>query len=203
MNLEPVILKGNELGLADFFYAAFRLFGLNLNALVLFYYLILSSSVVVFFLTFRHSPFCLLLLMLYLIGHYFAVNYATMPQIQVIHNSRFFPVLSLLPAMHLLLLLLRREPPSVANIFFAVIQASLLLFVIFCRGQALWQVLAILASVVLIVGFRDVWRGISQLTRHNLKIAAKQFKLRRLARQGLKVTPTAWTSACADHIGQP
>jgi hypothetical protein len=189
VNLEPVILKGNELGLADFFYAAFRLFGLNLNALVLFYYSVLFISVLVFFLAFRHSPFCLLLLMLYLIGHYFAVDYATMSQIQVIHNSRFFPVLSLLPAMHLLLLLLRREPASLANILFAVIQASILFFVIFCRGQALWQVLAVLASVVLVIRFRDV-RTFVRLTRQNVKIAVKQVKLRRLTRKGLKISPT-------------
>jgi hypothetical protein len=201
VNLEPVILKGNELGLADFFYAAFRLFGLNLNALVLFYYCVLFISVVVFFLAFRHSPFCLLLLMLYLIGHYFAVNYATIPLIQVIHNSRFFPVLSLLPAMHLLLLLLRREPATWANILFALIQASILSFVIFCRGEALWQVLAVLASVMLVVRFRDV-RTFVQLTRQNLKTAVKQVELRRRARKGLKISAmppttgraTSWSS---------
>jgi hypothetical protein len=124
------------------------------------------------------------------------VNYATMPQIQVIHNSRFFPVLSLLPAMHLLLLLLRREPATWANVLFALIQASILLFVMFCRGQALWQVLAVLASVVLIVRFRDV-RTFVQLTRQNLKIAIKQVKLRRLARKGLKIPAMPPTTACA------
>ena len=47
--------------------------------------------------------------MFYIVGLYFAVTYTTMPWIQVVHNSRFFPVLSLLPAMHILLLMLRRE----------------------------------------------------------------------------------------------
>src|SRR5262245_23818386 len=57
--LPPVILTGNELGLVDFYYWAFRIFGLNLNSLVLFYYSILFVSVAVFALTFRRSPFCI------------------------------------------------------------------------------------------------------------------------------------------------
>jgi hypothetical protein len=114
-SLEPVILTGNELGLVDFFYWSFRTFGLKLNSLVFFYYSILLVSIVLFFVTFRHSPFCLLLLMLYLAAHYFAVNYASIGLIQTIHNSRFFPMLSLLPAMHLVLLLLRRERASLTS----------------------------------------------------------------------------------------
>ena len=160
--LEPVILTGNELGLADYFYWAFRIFGLNVKALALFYYSILFVSVVLFFMTFRRSPFCQLLLMLYLAGHLFAVNYATIPLIQVIHNSRFFPVLALLPAMHILLLMLRREPASLANILAAAGQAFILLFLMFCRSQVSWQVVAILASALLVVRFRDVWRALPQ-----------------------------------------
>ena len=52
-SLPPVILHGNEKGLADFYYFAFELFGLNINALVLFYYLLLAASVAMFFATFR------------------------------------------------------------------------------------------------------------------------------------------------------
>jgi hypothetical protein len=160
LTLPPVILAGNELGLADFFYWSFRIFGLELNSLVLFYYSLLLVSVVLFFLTFRRSPFCLLLLMLYLAVHYFAVNYATIPLIQTVHNSRFFSALSLLPAMHLVLLLLRREPASLPNIAAAAVQAFLLFFVLFCRSQALWQVLAILACVAVVVNYRTIWRSL-------------------------------------------
>src|SRR5262249_39039212 len=63
--LKPTILTGNELGLADYFYWAFRLFGLELSSLVLLYYSILLVSVLAFFVTFARSRFCLLLLMLY------------------------------------------------------------------------------------------------------------------------------------------
>jgi len=158
--LPPVTLTGNELGLADFFYWSFRIFGLNLNSLVLFYFSILFVSVLTFFLTFRRSPFCLLLLMLYLIAHLFAVHYANFDLIQTIHNSRFLSILALLPSMHIFLLLLRREPAHPANVAGALVQTLILFFIVSCRTQALWQVLAILASAALTVRFRELWRAV-------------------------------------------
>ena len=102
--LAPVILQGNELGLVDYTYWAFKLYGISINALVLFYFTLLFVSVALFFVTFRRSRFCLLLLMLYLAAHYFALDYAQTRAIIAIQNSRFFPVLALLPALYLLLL---------------------------------------------------------------------------------------------------
>ena len=40
-NLPPVILQGNELGLVDYMYWAFKIYGININALVLFYFTLL------------------------------------------------------------------------------------------------------------------------------------------------------------------
>jgi hypothetical protein len=158
--LPPVILVANELGEADFFYWAFRIFGLNVNALILFYYSVLLVSVALFFATFRHSPFSILLLMLYLAGHYFAIHYATIGHIQTIHNSRFFSVLALLPSMHLLLLLLRQEPPSLLNVVAAAAQAFILFFMLFCRSQTFWQIVSVLASAALVVRFREIWAAL-------------------------------------------
>jgi hypothetical protein len=159
-SLKPVVLTGNELGLVDFFYWSFRIFGLKISSLVLLYYSILLTSVALFFIAFRRSPFCLLMLMLYLGAHYFAVSYSDFGQIQTIHNSRFFPVLSLLPAMHLVLLLLRRERPSMHNIVGAAVQTSILFFTVFCRNEAWWQVLAILACAPLALNFRSLWHAL-------------------------------------------
>ena len=89
--LPPVILHGNEKGLADYYYFAFELFGLNINALVLFYYMLLAASLAMFFATFRKSSFCMLLLSLYLIGHYYMLGYTIIPHLQAIHNSRILP----------------------------------------------------------------------------------------------------------------
>ena len=141
--------------MADYYYFAFELFGLNMNALVMFYYLLLAASVVMFVAVFRGSPFCMLLLALYLITHYFMVGYASAPYFQTIHNSRFFPVLAMLPAMHLLLLVLRREPPTPGNLAAAIGQAGLLCFLVFCRQQAIWQAVAVMASPLLVLQLTD------------------------------------------------
>ena len=85
-------MQGNELGLVDYTYWAFKLYGISINALVLFYFTLLFVSIVLFFVTFRRSRFCLLLLMLYLAAHYFALDYAQTRAIVAMQNSRFFPV---------------------------------------------------------------------------------------------------------------
>jgi hypothetical protein len=151
--LPPVILQGNELGLIDYTYWAFKLYGISINALVLFYFTLLFVSVTLFFVTFRHSRFCLLLLMLYLAGHLFALNYAQSPIIQVIQNSRFFPVLALVPSLHLLLLVATRARPTPALVAMACAQVFILMFVLFCRTQTFWEVLAILLATTLLTDF--------------------------------------------------
>jgi hypothetical protein len=155
-NLPPVILQGNELGLVDYTYWAFKLYGISVNALVLFYFTLLFISVALFFVTFRQSPFCLLLLMLYLAAHYFALDYAQTRAILAIQNSRFFPVLALLPALHLFLLTVMRVRPTPAVVAGAAVQAFILMFMVFCRTQTYWEVFAILLGAVVVTGLRPV-----------------------------------------------
>jgi len=154
--LPPVILQGNELGLVDYTYWAFKLYGISVNALVLFYFTLLFISVALFFITFRQSPFCLLLLMLYLAAHYFALDYAQTRAILAVQNSRFFPVLALLPALHLLLLAVMRVRPTVPVVAVAAVQTFILMFMVFCRTQTYWEVFAVLLGAVVVTGLRPV-----------------------------------------------
>ncbi|MGE5537985.1 MAG: hypothetical protein ACM30I_05175 [Gemmatimonas sp.] len=158
--LPPVMVQGNELGVADYYYWSFKLFGLNLRALWLFYFSLLAVSAGLFFLTFRRSPFCILLLMLYLSAHYYMVGYAALPHFTTVHNSRFFPVLSILPAMHLMLLLVRRERATLLTATVAGIQTLLLMFIIFCRLEAAWQAMAVIFAAGLMVSLRPIWRAL-------------------------------------------
>jgi len=151
-SLPPVILQGNELGLVDYTYWAFQLYGISINALVLFYLTLLFISVALFFVTFRRSRFCVLLLMLYLAAHYFALDYAQTRALLAIQNSRFFPVLALLPALHLLLLAVMRFPPTVAVAAGAAVQTFILMFMVFCRTQTYWEVFAVLLAGAIVVG---------------------------------------------------
>ena len=154
--LPPVILQGNELGLVDYTYWAFKLYGISINAFVLFYFTLLFVSVALFFVTFRRSRFCLLLLMLYLAAHYFALDYAQTRPIIAIQNSRFFPVLALLPALYLLLLLVTRARPTLAVAAMAAVQTFILMFMVFCRTQTYWEILAIVLVAVVVTGLRPL-----------------------------------------------
>jgi len=154
--LAPVILQGNELGLVDYTYWAFKLYGISINALVLFYFTLLFVSVVLFFVTFRRSRFCLLLLMLYLSAHYFVLDYAQTRAIIAIQNSRFFPVLALLPALYLLLLVVTRARPTLAVVAMAAVQTFILMFMVFCRTQTYWEILAIILVAIVVTGLRPL-----------------------------------------------
>jgi hypothetical protein len=163
--LAPVILQGNELGLVDYTYWAFKLYGISINALVLFYFTLLFVSVALFFVTFRRSRFCLLLLMLYLAAHYFALDYAQTRAIIAIQNSRFFPVLALLPALYLLLLVVTRALPTLAVTAMAVVQTFILMFMVFCRTQTYWEILAIVLVAIVVTGLRPLRQAIFRVSR--------------------------------------
>jgi hypothetical protein len=163
--LPPVILQGNELGLVDYTYWAFKLYGININALVLFYFTLLFVSVALFFVTFRRSRFCLLLLMLYLAAHYFALDYAQTRAIIAIQNSRFFPVLALLPALYLLLLVVARASPTLAMVAMAAVQTFILMFMVFCRTQTYWEILAIVLVAVVVTGLRPLRQALFRVSQ--------------------------------------
>jgi hypothetical protein len=163
--LAPVILQGNELGLIDYTYWAFKLYGISINALVLFYFTLLFVSVAVFFVTFLRSRFCLLLLMLYLAAHYFALDYAQTRAIIAIQNSRFFPVLALLPALHLLLLVVTRARPTPALVAMAAVQTFILMFMVFCRTQTYWEILAIVLAAIVVTGLRPLRQALFRVSQ--------------------------------------
>ena len=155
-SLAPVPIVGSEKGEAAFYYWAFRLFGIHITSLWYFYFLLLAASVLAFFLAFWRSPFCMLLLMLYLAGHLYMVDIASIGDFQTVHNSRFLPVLALLPSMHLMLLALRRVPLRLGSMTLAAGQTFLLFFVIFSRLEAAWQPVAILAVSAVALPFREL-----------------------------------------------
>jgi hypothetical protein len=142
--LTPVSIGGNEKGEAAYYYWAFRIFGIHITSLWYLYFVLLGVSVVAFFAAFWRSTFCTLLLMVYLIGHLYMLDVASASPFQTVHNSRFLPVLALLPSMHLMLLSLRRVAPYFGAMTLAAIQAFLLFFVIFSRLEAVWQLVAVL-----------------------------------------------------------
>jgi hypothetical protein len=134
-SLPPQLIRGNELGYADYVYAAFRLFGPHFASLYYFYFVLLGISSILFVLQFRASPFLMFLLTCYLAGLFFLQNYAASQgnQLATLANSRLFDALSLLPAMHVFLTVWLRLPWRKLTIATVAAQSALLAFLINCR----------------------------------------------------------------------
>jgi len=110
-SLQPEIIQANELGLADYIYFSFRLFGDKISSLYYFFYLIVGLTCLFYVLQFRNSPFLLFLLIIFLGELYFLENYAHSFGQNTVNNSRLFSGISLVPVLHILLLLWQCRPP--------------------------------------------------------------------------------------------
>jgi hypothetical protein len=147
--LPPQLLTGNEVAYADYAYFSFRLFGMHISALYYFFFVLLGVSCLLFVVQFRTSPFLLFLLVTYLAGLSLLQNYVHSQDPSwgsTLANSRFFEALSLLPAMHIFLVVWRRLPPSRSTFATVAVQAGLLAFLIDCRVTARWQIAMIVAA---------------------------------------------------------
>jgi hypothetical protein len=145
--LSPEVIQGNELGLADYMYFSFRLFGDNISSFYYFLFLIVLLTCLFYVLQFRNSPFLLFLLVIFLSELYFLENYANSYglELNTIHNSRLYSGLSLLPVLHVLIVLWRREPPRALTVATVVAQSMLFAFLLSCRTEAAWQVAMMVA----------------------------------------------------------
>jgi hypothetical protein len=147
VNLPPDIIRANELGLADYIYFSFRLFGANVAALYYFLFMIVFVACLLYAAQFRDSPFLLFLLVLFLGGLYFLENYAHSngAQLNTVSNSRLFSGLSLVPAVHILLVLWQRRPPRAFTVAAVIAQSVIFAFLLSCRTEVSWQAAMIVA----------------------------------------------------------
>lgn len=149
----PSLIGGNEKGLADFFSLAFALFGHNVAAFYKTYFLLLLVATAAYAAAFRAQPALLFVLGAYLLVHYAMMDYASGAgdALGTVHNSRFFSVLALLPAGHILFAMLTRQRAGPVAVATLAVQCVLLLFLVFCRLEAFWLVAMLLAAGVLAV----------------------------------------------------
>ena len=165
--LPPEIIQANELGFADYIYFSFRLFGDKISSLYHFFYLIVAATCVVYTLQFRNSPFLLFVLVIFLGELYFLENYTHSYglQLQTVANSRLFSGLSLVPALHVLLLLWQRAPPRASTVAAVIVQSVIFAFLLSCRTEVAWQV-AMIAAVACGIGLSALLRRRNQKHRN-------------------------------------
>jgi hypothetical protein len=152
-SLSPEIIQANELGYADYIYFGFRLFGEKISSLYYFFYLIVAATCLLYSLQFRKSPFLLFLLVIFLGELFFLENYANSygMHLKTVTNSRLFSGLSLVPALHVLFVLWRRQPPRAFTVTAVIVQSVIFAFLLSCRTELAWQV-AMIAVVACGIG---------------------------------------------------
>jgi hypothetical protein len=139
----------DDKGYVDLLGAAFRLFGLHKRSVYLMYFIVLGAPMAVYaayFFRRRAYLFVLLsvILALYATTPILAVN----DQLSGLHEQRFFSVVGVVPTLTLLLIM-SEATLSPAAIVVVVWQVAALVFVYFCRNDALWQTIVLVLAVPL------------------------------------------------------
>jgi hypothetical protein len=151
-SLPPDIIKANELGLSDYIYWSFHLFGDKISSLYYFFFLIVAATCLLYVLEFRDSPFLLYLMVIFLGELYLLENYAHSVGIEMntIDNSRLFSGLGLLPCLHILLVLWRHRPPRPFAVAAVAVQSLIIAFLLSCRTEVAWQAALIIAAAAMV-----------------------------------------------------
>ena len=168
-SLPPDIIRANELGLADYMYWSFRLFGANVAALYYFLFLIVFVASLLYAVQFRDSPFLLFLLVLFLGEFCFLENYvhSNGVQLNTVTNSRLFSGLSLLPALHIVFVLWQRRPPRAFTVIAVIGQSLIFAFLLSCRTEVAWQA-AMIVAIACAIGVSLLFARQSRTDRSRL-----------------------------------
>lgn len=148
---ESEAIHANDVVFSDYLHFSFLLFGATGTALYDFYFFLLFISLTAFVFEFRERPFALFLGSTYLALHLWLVCYSADlgplipgPKLSSVANSRGFSGLALLPAFHLIFMMCVETKLSVRSIVTAAVQSFLLGFLLLCRLDVIWEILAVL-----------------------------------------------------------
>jgi len=121
------------------------------------YFLLFLISTLMFWLTFRRNPAASFVVIIFLLAHYVIVKAAPGVGYNLANvvNYRFFPVLAILPVIHIAMLSLRGNRLNGYFLIGTLLQSVIILFSMWIRGSAIWVVilLAFLAASKIFFSF--------------------------------------------------
>ena len=142
-----VVPPDEDLGDADFFKLAFRLFGLQIQSYYYLFFSLLALSSLIFIITFRDNIYALLTLLCILFAFYIELHInlfsAYMPTFP---GQRHGSTLALISLWYFIFLLNRR--PSSVAIGGALAQAAILILAWRIRGSVSWILIFLLALAI-------------------------------------------------------
>ncbi len=150
--VEPV-----DLGMAQYYEFSFRIFGLKVQSFYYFYCLILVSSIFFFFIRHFGDQFYCSILTLLAALHLFMFIYCAEflpPEHQwgvgTVYSSRFIAILCIIPALHLVIDILKNPKFHLVHLISFSFQAVLLLWLVTVRGSVLWAQLWVYAAIFVV-----------------------------------------------------
>lgn len=145
-----------DLGYADFYNLAFRLFGFNAYSTHFLFVAILLLSVLLFQACFIRDSLPMATLTL-AVTALFLLSACPLfeDQLPSFAANRFLSTLGLIPLLHLIHGALDRRPLTVTVVGTIAIQAAILAFVTAARGSTIWCMFALAAVLIAMVLFRS------------------------------------------------
>ena len=140
--------SGDDPGFIDFVKVSFALFGRTVLSLYLTYFVLVAIEVAAFLVAFRNRPSCLALLTVLLVAHACIINSRLFDHdlgLGSVNDPRFLSTLAIIPALHVVMLVIWREPMTLGGIILVAIQSLLAALAIWIRSSAAWVIIAVLA----------------------------------------------------------
>jgi hypothetical protein len=155
-------MKEADLGLVDFTKLAFHVFGFRIEALFYLYFLMLGLSAATFIAGHYRSPAALTLPIAFLAAGNLVAGMDVFESVhlQTVTNGRFLATLGLLPAFHLIVLMLERRRTDWLQRLLAALQIAIVAFAYSARSSLIWLVLFFAAfAAAQILGNWQEWRA--------------------------------------------
>ena len=168
LNTDDVHVFFSDIGYVFYIILSFLLFGVKLKSLSLLFFVTITLSSFIFLINFykNNAYFLLLQTVLFSLVVVIIGNYGGSIQIASVTNYMFLSILSFIPTLHLSILFFEKFNCSAKSIFSIIIQLSLLIFLCFVRGTAMWGFL----FLIFIYTIRIFAFGIKNFKREKLSI---------------------------------
>ena len=136
---------GTANGMIDFMKLSFTLFGFQAESFFYLYMVLLIIPVLIFIISFRNNLHYLIIGFIFIICYQLIAS-TSIVKFETILHVRFIALLTILPTIHLALLVMDRHKFTLFTLMGASIQASVLLFSFYIRSHSRYQ-LMFLASL--------------------------------------------------------
>jgi hypothetical protein len=143
-----------DLGYADFYNLAFRLFGINAFSTYFLYVTILLASVLIFQVVFFRDGLAMTTLMLSTTALFLLTCSFFNVSVPSVAANRFLSSLAFVPLVHLICAAIRVGPLKLSEAVAVALQATILAFAIAARSSGNWCIPALVVSLLAVASLR-------------------------------------------------